>query len=146
MLVTKDPIRREIPHEEGHWMDFCKLSWRQMRNARKKQEKESIATVKEFGAEFVAAISSPDGEKKARKLLQEQLYDPRAFDQNELLNDGIVAWSYEHELDPASIDQLDEVTADWAMRQIIAINRPLTEDEEKNDSPPSIEHSKEMTR
>lgn len=134
MLVTKEPIRREIPHEPGEWMDFCKLSWRQMRDARKRQEKDNIATVKEFGAEFIQALNSDGGEKKAKKLLQEQQYDPRAFDQETLLSEGIVAWSYQMELDLTSVAQLDEVTADWAMREIIAINRPMSEEEEKKDS------------
>lgn len=145
MLVTKDPIRREIPHEDGEWMDFCKLSWRQMRDARKIAEKGNLATVKELGAEFIQALNSEGGEQKAKKLLREQQYDPRAFDQSELLNGGIVAWSYDMELDDASVSQLDEVTADWAMREIIAINRPASEEEEKKDSPPSTDRSKEMT-
>ena len=136
MLVSRAPIRREIPHEEGAWFDFVRLSWKQIRDAKRAAEKEGRAVMKELGAEFINALRDDDV-AKVRRVMDEQEWDPRAFDTESTLNIGVVAWSYEFEVTPEQLARLDKPTAAWAVQTIIDISRSPTAAEEKNDSPSS---------
>jgi hypothetical protein len=51
-----------------------------------------------------------------------------------VLSIGIKAWSYDAEITPEAIEELDDTTAAWAMGHLMG-NR--TEDDTKNDSAPS---------
>lgn len=131
MLVSREPITVEIPHEPGQWIGFCKLSWKQFKQARKKAEKENREVIRELGGEILKALQVEGGEKRARKLIDEQEYDPRTYDTEELLLAGIVSWSYEAEVNPETVAALDKQTSDWAVRKLIDLNRPPSEGEEK---------------
>lgn len=137
MLVSKTPIRRDVPHEDGQWFDFVRLPWTKTRDARKAAERENRGVMKELGAEFLKAFQAEDDTKKLRKLLYDQEWDPRAFGADTLLGFGILAWSYDAPVSAESIAELDDVTKDWAVRSILEICRPPTAASEKNDSPSS---------
>jgi hypothetical protein len=147
MLVSKEAIRLDIPHEEGEWVEVVKLPWVKLRAARKANEKENREIAKEFGAEFVKALSSSDdsekAENRAKNLIKSQQYDESNFDTHILLDAGLVGWSYGEkvtpdaefkyvEVDPKSIDMLDERTVVWIKQEIINLTKPLTEAQEKN--------------
>ncbi len=132
MLVSREPIRREVPHEEGAWIDFCKLSWKQLDTARKEGMKENAERAKLFGVEWIKALTSDGGEDRARKIAAAQEWDPSNFGTAVLLEFGIVAWSFEQAVSAKSIDDLDGATGVWAKQQIIDINKPPTEEEVKN--------------
>ena len=135
MLVTREPVRRDIPHEEGEWVDICKLSWKELRDARKDGLKENAEKMKIFGVEWVKVlISNDDGAKKAQKIADAQEWDPTNFGTELLLEHGIVAWSYDSPVDATSIPMLDGATAAWLKQEIIDLNKPLSEEEEKNSS------------
>jgi hypothetical protein len=140
MLVSQEPTQVDVPHEPGEWIAIKRLSWRQLKSARKKAEEENRQVIKDFGPEFLRALQSPDGEEKARKLLKRQQYDESNFDSQEILKLGIFAWSYTNgdgtavEVNDESIGMLDERTATWAKQQIVDLTRPPDEEEEKNSS------------
>lgn len=137
-MLSSEPTRFDIPHEKDQWMELRRLSWKQLRRARKLQEEEQREVAKSFGAEFLAALTSGKvDEDKARKLIKEQQYSVNNFDLEALLEEGIAGWSYDAALTPDSIESLDERTAVWAAQQIIDLTRPPTEEEEKNSLPGS---------
>jgi len=139
MLVTREPIRRDIPHEEGAWIEFCKLSWKQLAKARTAGLVENAEQAKIWGVEWVKALTSDGGAEKAKKIAAAQQWDPSNFGTGALLEFGIVAWSYEQDVEAGSIDEIDGATATWAKQQIIDINKPPGEEEQKKDSGSSSE-------
>jgi len=139
MLVTREPHRRDIPHEEGAWIEICKLSWVQLKKARKAATLDNAEMAKAFGAELIKALQGDDAEKKVRTLNKALQYDETQFDTELLLAEGVVGWSYEDELGPETIKQLDEETAAWAKQEIIDLTKPPSEEELKNSSGSSTE-------
>lgn len=137
-MLQTEQIKVDIPHEPGNWMKFRTLSWKKLKKARKKQEKENREIIKDFGAEFMKVLRTGD-EEKARKLLEKQQYHVSNFDVETLLNEGIAAWSYEEDIIPENIDELDERTAQWAAQTLIDLVKPPDRDNVKNSSGDSIE-------
>jgi hypothetical protein len=132
-MLDGTPERVDIPHEPGQWFELRRLSWKQLRKARKIVEEEQREIAKSFGAEFVAALTSGRvDEDRARRLIQEQQYRAVNFDTEVMLEQGIVAWSYDKPLNVDTIEQLDERTAVWAVQEIINLCKPLDEVAEKN--------------
>lgn len=133
-MLKSEPIRVDVPHEAGQWFELRPLSWVQMKEARKLAATEQREIAKDFGAEFVAALTSGQvDEAKARKLIAEQQYKPAAFDTATMLEKGIAAWSYEEDCNEITIAQLDERTAVWAVQAIISLCKPPSDEEVKND-------------
>jgi len=135
MLVSQEPIRINIPHEENQWVEVLKLPWIKLRAARRENEKENRAIAREFGAEFVKALASTDdsdkAEKRARNLIKSQQYNESNFDTHILLKAGLVGWSYEPEVSEETLNQLDEHTVTWIKQEIIDLTKPPTEEQEK---------------
>lgn len=138
-MLHTEPIRKEIPHEPGQWMDLRRLPWKKLKKARKKQEKENREVIKDFGAEFLRVLRDGGDEEKARRVLEKQQYHVSNFDIETLLQDGIAAWSYDHELTPANLGELDERTAQWAAQALIDLIKPPDEEAVKNFSGDSTE-------
>lgn len=124
-MLTGDRTRRvEIPHEEGQWIELKELSGRQLRKIRKLKFKESIADTRAMGGELMQALGgfSQEDVKKAQKDP-----DPLAeYDMDALLEAGIVAWSYEEEVNSDNIGQLDQKT-----ERLIALALVGVEEEEE---------------
>ncbi len=139
MLISKTPIRRDVPHEEGAWFDFVRLSWKQLRDAKRAAEKEGRAVMKELGAEFLKALNE-DSVEQVRKVLEDQEWDPRSYDTESTLILGVVGWSYEFEVTGEQLSRLDKPTAAWAVKAILDLSRSTTAAQEKNDSPSSSTH------
>ena len=132
-MLESEPTRVDLPHEKGQWFEFRRLSWKQLRKARKLVEEEQREVAKSFGAEFIAALTSGRvDEDRARRLIQEQQYKAVNFDTEAMLEQGIAAWSYDKPVNVDTIEQLDERTAVWAVQQIIDLVKPLSEEDEKN--------------
>jgi len=110
MLVSKTR-RVDIPHEEGEWVELKELSGRKLRQNRERQTWALLAKVNEaggFGA--LKGVEAPEGQKP----------DPlAAYDLGDLLEKGIVAWSYGEELTPEAIECLDEETERFIACQLI---------------------------
>ncbi|MDD5502586.1 MAG: hypothetical protein PHH26_03880 [Candidatus Thermoplasmatota archaeon] len=123
-LVTGVTKKVEIPHEPGKWMELKRLSWRQLEAAAEIQTDILFERIKKMGSDIVAAF---------QKAGKEQEIDPLTkYDRGAVLQSGIVKWSYDAKVNEANIDSLDEETAEWAFREILSLNNPRTEEEQKN--------------
>lgn len=145
-MALVDPIPRKfpVPHEPNEWFELRRLSWKQLKLARKKQEEADREDMKALGAEFVAVMMHQAHDEtddqhdarieRAKRVIDKRQWDVDQFDRETLLMKGIALWSYGQPVGADTIEQLDEVTADWAARQLIELSRPLTEAEQKNGS------------
>lgn len=132
MLISA-PKRFNVPWQKDHWFEFKKLSWKELRLARKKQEEDQREVAKSFGAEFLSALTKGDvDEARARRVIKQAEYAASSFDTEILLVAGITSWSYEEDVSIVNIEKLDERTAVWAAQAIIDLTKPPTEEEEKN--------------
>ncbi len=123
-LVTNITKRAEIPHEPGEFMEFKKLSWKQLEHAQEISSDALMAKMKSMGGDLIQAFT---------KNAQEEKADPsKSYDRDYILQKGIVKWSYDAEVSPDNISDLDEETAVWAFKEILDMNLPRTEDEAKN--------------
>ena len=144
MLVTKDITEQvPIPHEDGQWMQFRRLSWLEMTEAAETAERRSVKKMTQFGSEAVGAIiashektaaatADTDGDGDAPKTAKAPTVG--SYDRESLLENGIVAWSYEEKVSPKAIKQLDAETARWAAEQIFDLSRERTKEERGNAS------------
>ena len=132
-MLKSEPVLFDVPHEPGETMSFNRLSWKEMKEARKVAAEENREEVKAFGAEFIAALQSgKGGADEAKKLLKAQEYAASNYDTAILLKHGIASWSYGADVSAETIGQLDEVTAMWAKECILGLARPKNEEETKN--------------
>ena len=132
MLGSK-PVKLDIPHESGQWMELTALSWKKLKKARKELQGEQIETMRAFGAELIAAFKDESvKEERLRQLEKRQQYHVSAFALETLLRHGIHAWSYDEKINDETIAELDERTAIWAAEQIIELCKPPDENELKN--------------
>ena len=145
MLVTKDTTEQvPIPHEDGHWMQFRRLSWLEMTEAAEKAERRSVAKMTQFGSEAVGAIMSSHEAKQAMQTAAAtadtdgdapktaKVPTVKSYDRESLVVNGIVAWSYEEKVSPKAIKQLDAETARWAAEQVFELSRERTKEERGN--------------
>lgn len=114
-LVTDKTKRVEAPDGSG-WLDIKALGWLVLDNARTKrlhQLTELMRSLKD--------LTLPSGPAQAPDPLT-------AYDKRYLLVHGIADWSYPKndtgKIDPEDVEQLDEPTADWAAREILAYSVP----------------------
>ena len=126
-MLTGDRTRRvPIPHEDGEWVELKELSGRQLRKVKKARFKEIILDAKDMGPELMKAltrIDAADVEAAARDPLAEYNIDA-------LLEEGIVAWSYEDEVGKETIGQLDQKTEQFIARQLVGVEE---EEDRKKD-------------
>lgn len=112
MIVKNITKRCDIPHEQGEWMVFRRLSWKQLEEASDISSDASFERIKKMGPEIMAAFTK---DIKAQE-------SGAAYDRTTVLHKGIVKWSYEDEVNSANIDALDETTAAWAFGEILSLN------------------------
>jgi len=129
-IVTGLTKKVDIPHEEGQWIIIRQLSWRQREKASDSKTDSVLARVKSMGVDLMHELRG--AEKRAD--VKAALADPAAsYDRSLVLQFGIVDWSY-GKFAPEIVDDLDEITAAWAVEQILAFSGPASEEEAKNDS------------
>lgn len=130
-VVTSIEIEVQIPHEPGESMTFRKLGWKQLQKARDLRSREGLETLKAMGPEMQRAMADAQNTGATEAALR----DPaNRYDRATLLQAGIVRWSYREKCNPANIDALDPMTAEWAFRELVALNDPQeTEDARGND-------------
>ena len=139
MLVTKTEKQVDIPHERDQWMQFRRLSWFELNEAAEVASKNQVNKIKAMGPDVFQAVASAVDAKTLTPPAPGKTEDGNgspqgiaAFDQEQLLLSGIVAWSYEEKVSPKTIKQLDVDTATWAANEIYELSREKTEDERKN--------------
>ncbi len=130
------PIRAQIPHEAGEWIEFRKPASSVAAKARKAAEKEGRQGVADFGPEIVRAFTAAgDDERAVRRtamLAKAQEYDLSQFDRETLLTGTITAWSYDATVTPDTIGQLDEATARWAHQYVVDLMKPPSSEDSKS--------------
>jgi len=111
MALTKGVTRKvEIPHEPDQWVQLRMLTYRQLAEARRVKLDDLFTVMR--GLKDIA-LPQQDGQA---------VVDPLAgYDIGVLLRYGIVAWSYGETVTP---DELDDRTAQWAAREIVALAVP----------------------
>jgi len=120
------PRQVAIPHEQGQWMSFRRLPWPVLLAAEQKRTAAAIKNVAELGSEVREMFQSATPRAAAPELKEKDPAD--TYDRAIILRAGIVAWSYEAEVDTEAVDDLDEETADWAFREIL---KPAVRSEEE---------------
>ena len=143
MLVTKDTTEQvPIPHEDGQWMQFRRLAWLEMVEAAETAERRSVKKMTQFGSEAVGAIIASHEKTAAATADTDGDGDTTptkaptvgSYDRESLLENGIVAWSYNETPSPKTIRQLDAETARWAAEQVFELSRERTKEERGNAS------------
>jgi hypothetical protein len=130
MGLVKETKRVEVPGEDA-WVEIRKMGWRRLEVARKEQDRQQRGIAKEFGAEFVKALSSGDADK-ARDTARTMRWDIDSFDRMTLLKEGVIKWSYSKgDIKDSTFGDLDEPTADWLSTQILHYARPPGGEERK---------------
>jgi len=113
--------KRDVPHEEGQWIEFKELGWRSFEAAREVRARQGLMNFRELGPEFLkGAQASPADEETSTKKAEFK----DTYDMGMILRASIIAWSYEAECSEANIDELDQKTAEWALTVIEEIHFP----------------------
>ncbi len=133
MLTGNRTRRVDIPDEEGQWVELRELSGRQLRKIKKVKFKDTIQDSREMGGELMAAIAGvkqEDLKASAKDALAE-------YDMDELLEAGIVVWSYVDDdgnpvaVNSDNIGQLDQKTEKFIAMQLVGAEE---EEDQKKDS------------
>jgi hypothetical protein len=136
MLVGQVLKRVDHPTEPGQWVEFRKLPWRKLEEARRETQIDSAALMKAYGADLIKEIqklSAGISEDMQAAVAAERQRRATQYDTGVLLRAGIVRWSYSDKPTPEQIDDLDPDTAAWARDQILDLSvTERTEADRKN--------------
>jgi hypothetical protein len=108
-VVTGKTQRLDAPDGSG-WIQISALGWLDLDTARTKRLNELAQTMKSF--KDLALPSAGEGAKPDPLMMYDRRY---------LLLHGITEWSYG---DPIDVEALDQPTAEWAAREILAFSVP----------------------
>lgn len=131
-LVGKVTQRVAIPHETGEWMELRDLSWDTLQKARQRKSTQVLENMRAMGAEMLRELQQTD-EGAVREQAEKDVL--AVYDQETVLRFGIAAWSYDAQVSPETIAQLDEDTAAWAARAILTLRQRSEEEQLGNSSP-----------
>jgi hypothetical protein len=129
-LVTGITKRTEVPHEAGQWIELRVLSWLRLEDARRKKMNALAGYMRELG-EGAAHLGRKNGAPPVEDGAEDRLV---GYDIGSLLRGGIVGWSY-GAFNVAQIEDLDEQTAEWAARELLAMSQPQERDVKAPASP-----------
>lgn len=137
-IVSKLTQRFEIPHEAGESMEFKRLSWRELQQARQARTDAVFANLKAMGGDVLTAMRSAEAQREEIEAEAPRRSTPADYDAATVLRLGIAGWSYPDKVTAQNIDGLDEETAEWAFLAIMRFNNiyPASEpaeDSRKND-------------
>lgn len=122
-IVTHITEERAVPHEPGQSFTFRRLGWQALAEAGEARKRASFNDLKAMGGELFQALQTVDRTEQAQAEA-----DPLTFyDRRTLLVAGIKGWSYEFPVNAETIAGLDDETAEWAAREILAISKPSQE-------------------
>lgn len=107
--VTGKTKRIDAPDGSG-WIEIKALGWLVLDNARTKRLHQIMEMAKGLKDLTLPTSAAP---AKADAIA--------SYDRLYLLNHGLTSWSYG---DTVDVEELDEPTADWAAREILAYSVP----------------------
>ena len=137
MLISKTNkdghLKLPIPHETPAWISVVPMSQAVADLCKSARISEHQDNVSGFDPQVVAAVirdaPAPDKDKdKSRAVLEP--YD--AYSRPAILENCIVAWSYDVDPIAETIGSLDPYTADWCAREIYRLSKRETAEEQKN--------------
>ena len=132
-MLTARVVRPQvpIPHEPNEWLSLRMLSGTMLEEASDARQREIMGVARDLGAELWQALQNVD-RPASNGSANGAEPDPLAgYNLQVLLEKGITAWSYDAELTPENIGDLDKDTREWAGKTILAIGKE-TEDDRKN--------------
>ena len=117
MALVGKTERRDIPGEDGEWMEFRKLTGGELDQAEEVQTQRSLAMVKGLDAGAMSAIRSDSGVPVVAPP------DPAAgYDKDTLVQYGVMAWSYADTCDVEGKKRLEAATREWAASVVVEMN------------------------
>lgn len=128
MLTSGFVQTYEIPGEPGMTIELRLLSWSQLEKARRVALVAAVERMREIGGADGIAELQKLGAPSSNGAPADPLGE---YDRLALLKMGVVRWSYDAEVTPETLGDLDEATARWATRIIAGLE---TETEHLNDS------------
>lgn len=100
-----------VPHEQGQSFTIRKLSHHHVSMARDRARDRALELMRQLGD---IKLPEPKDAPPA---------DPAAeYDRGTVLTHGITGWTYSAPCDETHIADLDEETADWAFREVLAFS------------------------
>jgi hypothetical protein len=127
-------VTETVSLSDGQSAVVRKLGWKALKAAATEKQRQALGTQKEMGVAFFGelrkAIEEQGGADRLRELAAKDPF--LQYDQDTLLQKGVVSWTLDRPLTPESLDDLDAETADLLARRICDLSRPKTEDERKN--------------
>ena len=135
MALVGKTERRDIPGEDGEWMEFRKLTGGELDQAEEVQTQRSLAMVKGLDPAAMSAIRTDPGVPVVA------VPDPAAaYDKDTLVQYGVMAWSYAEACDDEAKKRLEAATRDWAASVVVEMNvRPPVNASGSNGSSPPDE-------
>lgn len=133
-MIAGQQIKVGVPHEEGTEFTLRSLGHKTLRDARNKRVKEIQKEVSELDISNLREALKDELDKEKKEAEAKKSADTSGdvedytYDTDTVLEAGIVSWSYELDVTPASISELDPETAEWAFKAIIDMSRRKTAD------------------
>lgn len=118
--------RRDVPHEDGQWLEFRTLSGRELDEAEQAQMRR--------GMEMMTGINLSAMGDRATDLIREAAGEvgqkmEDSYDKDLLIKYGVAAWSADDPCTDENKERLDAATRAWAVSVIVEMNtRPLASD------------------
>lgn len=114
-LTSKLTKTLDVPHEAGTTITIRKMSHYMLMMAADAKVEDAAKKMRLFDG---VTLPEPSDEQRAQ-----QADDPTArYDRLVVLQHGITAWSYDPPFTPDGATDLDEDTAEWAFKEIIAFS------------------------
>lgn len=131
-FVDEMPTRRVyVPDEEGSWFEIRELSWKELDECHREQQRKYVNRVRELGGEIIKAVgeiestaaAKPDSEEAAQIEAARQPHEkPGAdLDPELLIMKSVVGWSYEQRFQASRLQKLDERTFTWLFEEIAKV-------------------------
>lgn len=122
MAIAGRTISVAVPHEEGVEFTLRSLGHKVLRNAAKAYLKDITKDIADIDiSKLRDAIKTGDLDQDVGG--KSDTDSDYGYDPDMVLEAGIVSWTYEQAVNPQTIGELDQTTADWAFRQIIDMSR-----------------------
>lgn len=117
--------RLDVPNDPGEWIELRAVGGRRLREAAAQKSRDALLQVRAAGGE-IAELWQKNAKDTDTDTAKKDVLN--TYDALTVCYVGIVGWSYEEKVKPATIDDLDSDTQDWAARQILELSLPRPTD------------------
>jgi hypothetical protein len=129
-FVDEMPTHRlAIPDEDGQWFEVRDLSWKEIEECHREQQRKYMNRVKELGGELLKTVSEMESAAASDQQAAAKIEEAKAgggseganLDPETLVLKSVVGWSYERRFQPALLLKLDDKTFRWLFGEIVKI-------------------------